>query len=120
MDQVNDLVTAINTHAAWTAILGLALLALVQLARLPAVAALWIKVPVVYRPLVPVAIALLSAVGDALTNGVPWLPAVLSAIVAAIPALCLALASPVAHLDAFPAEAPTKPETPSSLHPPGA
>lgn len=120
MDQINALVAAINAHAAWTVVLGLALLVLVQLARMPAVGALWVKVPTIYRPLVPVAIALLSEVGDALSNGTPWLTALLAAIVAAIPAVCLALASPVAHLSPFPAEAPTKPETPSSLHPPGA
>jgi hypothetical protein len=99
MPDINALLVAIQSHQ-WPVVVGLAILLIVYLARLPVVAAQWARIPAAYRPLVPVALGVLSGVAEALSTSQPWLPALIGGIVSALPALLAVLPSPVAHLDA--------------------
>jgi hypothetical protein len=92
----NLLLTAIAAHA-WPTVVGCALVLIVYLAKLPAVKAQWERLPAWSRPLLPVLLGLLSGVGEALSTSQPWLPALVGGILAALPALAVALPSPVIH-----------------------
>lgn len=102
----NTLIQAIQSHA-WPAIVGAVLVVVVYLARLPALQPQWQRLPAVYRPLVPVVLGIVSGVAEALSTHQPWMPALVGGIVSALPALAVALPSPVAHLGTI-----TLPDTP--------
>lgn len=91
------LLSAIQSHA-WPAVVGCALVLVVYLARLPALAPQWQRLPAAYRPLVPVLLGVASGVAESLSTHQPWLPALVGGIVSALPALAVALPSPTAHL----------------------
>lgn len=93
----NLLLSAISQHA-WPAVVGCVLVLVVYLARLPALAPQWQRLPPWARPLVPIVVGIISGVGEALSTSQPWLPALVGGIVAALPALAVALPSPTAHL----------------------
>ncbi len=94
MNDLDTLVAAIQSGAVPLAV-GLALVLVVRLGRHPLLAPQWERIPAAYRPLVPVALGLLGSVGDALVSGRTWLPAVLYGLASALPAVLLALPSPV-------------------------
>ena len=93
----NLLLQAIQSHA-WPTVTGCVLLLVVYLARLPALAVQWQRLPPWSRPLVPVALGIVSGVAEALTTGHSWVAALLTQVLAALPALAVALPSPTAHL----------------------
>jgi hypothetical protein len=78
-------------------VVGLALVVLVSVGRQPGIRPLWDRLPVAWRPVVPVALGLLAGVGEALATGRPWLVSVLSGLLAGVPALLAALPSQVIH-----------------------
>lgn len=90
----NLLLQAISSHA-WPAVVGAVLVVVVYLAKLPAMAPQWQRLPAGHRPLVPVLLGVLSGVAEALSTHQPWLPALVGGIVSALPALAVALPSPV-------------------------
>lgn len=91
---MSDFMAALHAHA-WPVVVGFILLAFVWIGRHPAAQPQWCRVPAQWRPVVPIAIGLLSSVGDALTSGREWLPALLLGLGSAIPAVLYALPSPV-------------------------
>jgi hypothetical protein len=94
MNDITQFTAAIESQA-WPVVVGFALLALVYVARHPAAALQWYRIPAGYRPWLPIAIGIVSGVAEALTTGRAWLPAMLTALAAAIPAMLAALPSPV-------------------------
>jgi hypothetical protein len=80
-------------------IVGAVLLLVVYAAKLGPVAAQWQRLPAWSRPLVPALLGVAAGVGDALTTGQAWLPALITGVLTSLPALAVALPSPVAHLD---------------------
>lgn len=93
----NLLFSAISDHA-WGVVTGCVLLLLVYLARLPALATQWQRIPAAYRPLVPIVVGILSGVAEALTTRQSWVAALVTQVLAALPALAVALPSPTAHI----------------------
>lgn len=93
---ITALTTALATHQ-YLAAVGLVLLALVSVGKLPVAAPLWLRLPAWSRPLVPVVLGIVAALADALAAGKPWLPALVGGIVFALPALLAALPSQVIH-----------------------
>jgi len=89
---------ALTSHSP-ALITGAVLLLVVYAAKLGPVATQWQRLPAWSRPLVPVAIGILAGVGDALVTDKPWTLALITETIAALPALAVALPSPVAHLD---------------------
>lgn len=83
---VGILVTAIQSHA-WPVVAGASILILVYLSKLPALGEVWERIPKRYRPLVVAAIGVLSGVANALVTRTPWLPALLSNVMAAMVAI---------------------------------
>ena len=94
MNETDILATALQSHAYLVAI-GAALVLLVSLGRLPVARPQWERLPTWARPLVPVLLGLLAGVGEALATSRPWLPALVSGVVAGLPALLAALPSQV-------------------------
>jgi hypothetical protein len=83
---VGILVTAIQSHA-WPVVAGASILIVVYLAKLPALGELWERIPKRYRPLVVALLGVLSGVAHALATRTPWLPALLSNLMAAMVAI---------------------------------
>lgn len=83
---VGILVTAIESHA-WPVVAGASILIVVYLAKLPALGELWERIPKRYRPLVVALLGVLSGVANALVTRTPWLPALLSNLMAAMVAI---------------------------------
>lgn len=83
---VGILVTAIESHA-WPVVAGASILIVVYLFKLPALGELWSRIPRRYRPLVVALLGVLSGVADALVSKRPWLPALLSNLMAAMVAI---------------------------------
>lgn len=94
MNDIDTLTAAIESHAG-LAIFGAVLLIIVSLGQQPAMRAQWERIPAAYRPLVPIVLGLCGGVGEALTTGRPWLPALLRGAMAGMPALLAALPSQV-------------------------
>lgn len=94
---IDALNQAIANHA-WAAVAGCVLLILVSIARNPLAAAQWSRIPSLYRPFVPVALGILFGVGEALSTKQPWLPALITNVLAAVPALLVAIPSPTADI----------------------
>ena len=92
-----DLLTAAIQAHAWPVVVGLVLVVLVSLGRQPVLRQQWERVPAEYRPLVPVALGLLSGVGEALTQGRPWLVSIVTGVLSGLPALLAAAPSQVVH-----------------------
>ena len=90
---IDQLTQAIQSHA-WPIVVGCVLTILVQLGRGP-LSAQWQRLPAVWRPIVPAVLGLLATAGESLASGRTWLYAVVSALVAGLPPLLLALPSPV-------------------------
>jgi hypothetical protein len=93
-----QIISALTSHSP-ALIVGAVLLILVYAAKLGPVAVQWQRLPAWSRPLLPVLIGILAGVGDALTTGQPWAAALITGVLTSLPALAVALPSPVAHLD---------------------
>jgi len=90
-----DLFAALTSHSPAFATVAI-LLTLVRLASLPQLAPQWQRFPAAWRPMVPLALALVSAALTAwLSHG--W-QAAIEQIAAGFPAVLYALPSPTAHL----------------------
>jgi hypothetical protein len=92
------LIPALTSHAP-ALVVGAVLCLIVGSAKLPAFATQWQRLPAWARPLVPVTLALVSGIGEALMQGQKWWIAILVQFGVALPAIGYALPSPVAHLD---------------------
>lgn len=71
----------------WPYIAACVILLLVRFAKLPLVGAYWDKIPKQYRPLVPVAMGIMSGVGEAVVLHRPWLPALLFGLFSGLTAI---------------------------------
>lgn len=92
----SQLVTLIESHQYLAAVMA-GLLLLVALGKMPVAAPLWSRLPAWVRPLVPVMLGLVASVAQAILDGTPWLSALLSGVVVALPAVLAAIPSQVIH-----------------------
>lgn len=109
--QIDILIQAISQHA-WGVVTGCVLLLIVYAAKLPAIAVQWQRLPAWSRPIVPVALGIVSGVGEALTTRASWTAALIVQVIAAMPALAVALPSPVVRTgtEAVSVPVPEKPK----------
>lgn len=93
----------------WPVIAACVILLLVRGAKLPVFGNYWEKIPKKYRPLIPVAMGVLSGVGEAVLSHRPWLPALVFGLFSGLIAIGVdqAVTKPLAKAAAPEPEKPT-------------
>lgn len=86
MPDINALTDAVNQHA-WPIVAALVILFAIYAIKLPAFGSLWSRIPATVQPLIAVGLGIASGVAEAVSQRRPWLPALVSGVIAGLSAI---------------------------------